>query len=658
MNATAGHAPLTDTRRSPHAILSGVGLTDVKWTSGFWADRFRHTADVSVPTMGTLFQETERVKYLGNFEVAAGLVEGRYRGPTWNDGDYYKWLEAVAAVYAIHHDPKLDRLMDESIALIARVQSPEGYIHTRVLIGEKTENPPKRFAEPLHFEMYNMGHLLTAACVHHRATGKSNFLEVAIKVADFLDKHYANPTSEHARHGVCPSHLMGLVELYRTTRDAKHLRTAERLVEMRERVVKGDDDNQDRIPIRQHTTAHGHAVRATYLYAGVADIVAENGDQTLLKPLMLVWDDLVRTKLYITGGCGALFDGASPDASEDQANITRVHQAFGRSYQLPMASAHNETCAAVGNAMWNWRMLLLTGDPKFADLLEWTLLNSVLVGVNLEGDKYFYTNALRRTADEPLKLRMHRERQAFFSWFCCPPNAVRMLAESTSYAYAMAKDSVTTVVYGSNELATTLDNGTVIRLTQATDYPWDGRVTITVNESTGPAWTLRVRVPGWAKSAKVLINGKEVGTAATPGTFIELIRDWSAGDVVTLDLPMPVRFVEANQHVEEARNHVAVTRGPVVYCLESPDLPAGVKLPDVAVPLTADLSPATGSGELAGIGVLSGSLISRAEKPWTNELYREAEPTPATPVDVRLIPYFAWGNRGKTEMSVWLPRAG
>lgn len=658
MNATAGHAPLTDTRRSPHARLSGVGMTDVRWTHGFWADRYRHTADVSVPTMGTLFQETERVKYRGNFEVAAGLVEGRYRGPTWNDGDYYKWLEAVASVFAVTRDEKLNAMMDDSIALIAKVQSPEGYIHTRVLIGEKSESPPKRFAEPLHFEMYNMGHLLTAACVHHRATGKTNFLDIAVKVADFLDRHYAEPTSEHARHGVCPSHLMGLVELYRTTGDKKHLHTAERLIEMREKVVKGDDDNQDRIPIRQHTTAHGHAVRATYLYAGTADIVAESGDDTLLKPLTLVWDDLVRTKLYITGGCGALFDGASPDASEDQANITRVHQAFGRSYQLPMSTAHNETCAAVGNAMWNWRMFLLTGDAKYADLLEWTLLNSVLVGVNLEGDKYFYTNALRRTADEPIKLRMHRERQAFFSWFCCPPNAVRMLAQSTSYAYANGKDSITTVVYGGNELSTTLDNGASVRLTQITEYPWDGKITLRVEQSTGPEWTLRLRVPGWAKAATLSLNGNDTGIAAVAGTFIELKRPWASGDVVTLHLPMPVRFVEANQHVEEARNHVAVVRGPVVYCLESPDLPAGVKLPNVAVPLTAKLSPGKGEGELAGIGTLSGTLIERPEKPWTNDLYRDAEPAPARPVDVRLIPYFAWGNRGTTEMSVWLPRIG
>ena len=658
MNAAAGHAPLTDTRRSPSAALSGVGLTDVRWTTGFWADRFRHTAEVSVPSMGKLFQETERIKYLGNFEVAAGLVEGRYRGPTWNDGDYYKWLEAVAAIYAVIRDAKLDAMMDESIALIAKVQSPQGYIHTRVLIGEKGENPPKRFAEPLHFEMYNMGHLLTAACVHHRATGKTSFLDVAIKVANFLDQHYANPTSEHARHGVCPSHLMGLIELYRDTGDVRHLRTAERLVEMREKVVKGDDDNQDRIPFRQHTTAHGHAVRATYLYAGVADIYAENGDATLLTPLTKVWDDLVRTKLYITGGCGALFDGASPDGSEDQGNITRVHQAFGRSYQLPMETAHNETCAAVGNALWNWRMFLVTGDAKYADLLEWTLLNSVLVGVSLDGDKYFYTNTLRRTADEPHKLRMGRERQPFFSWFCCPPNAVRTLAESTSYAYAVGDDSVSTVLYGSSVLDTALANGAHIKLTQTTEYPWDGRIKITIDASHGPAWALRLRIPGWAKSATVLLNGQDTGIVAPAGEFIELKREWAAGDGVTLDLPMAARLVEANSHVEEARNHFAVVRGPIVYCLESSDLPAGIKLADIYVPPTAQFTPQPSTAGLDGVPSLAAHLIAKPSRDWNGLLYRDVEPEQPTPVDVRLIPYFAWGNRGTAEMSVWLPRIG
>ena len=651
-------APLTDLRKSPNAQLSGVGLTDVKWTSGFWADRFRHVADVSVPSMGRLFQDTERGRYLGNFEVAAGLVEGRYRGPKWNDGDYYKWLEAVAAVYAVTRDETLDRLMDDSIALIARVQADAGYVHTPVLIGEK--NDPKshpRFGDPMHFEMYNMGHLLTAACVHTRVTGKTNFLDIAIKTADFLDRHYSDPTSDQAKHGICPSHLMGLVELHRATGEPRYLRTAERLMEMREKVTKGDDDNQDRLPLRKHTTAHGHAVRGTYLYAGVADIYAENGDATLLEPLTKVWDDLVRTKLYITGGCGALFDGASPDGSEDQANITRVHQAFGRSYQLPMATAHNETCAAVGSALWNWRMFLVTGDGKYADLLEWTLLNSVLAGVSLEGDAYFYTNTLRRTLPEPHQLRLPRERQKFFSWFCCPPNAVRTIAESSNYAYAVGRDAIATVLYGSSTLTATLDGGRIVRLSQHTDYPWDGRVRLTIDETSGGAWGLKLRIPSWAKSHTITLNGQAVPKAEVRDGYVQIRNDWKLGDSVTLDLPMPVRFVEANPHVEESRNHVAVVRGPIVYCLESPDLPAGVTVNDVCVSPGDVFMPA--GDDTLGVGTLVGRATARRSAAWpADALYRDVEPDTCESIDVRLIPYFAWGNRGTTEMSVWLPRGG
>ena len=651
-------APLTDTRKSPKAKLSGVGLTDVTWTTGLWADRFRQVAEVSVPSMGRLFQDTERAKYLGNFEVAAGVAGGRYRGPKWNDGDYYKWLEAVAAVFAVTRDETLDRLMDESIALIARVQAKEGYLHTPVLIGERAApDAPPRFGDPMHFEMYNMGQLITAACVHHRVTGKTNFLDVAIKVADFLDRHYSDPTSDQAKHGICPSHLMGLVELHRTTGEARYLQTAERLMEMRETVTKGDDDNQDRLPLRQHSTAHGHAVRGTYLYAGVADIYAENGDATLLEPLTKVWDDLVRTKLYVTGGCGALFDGASPDGSEDQGNITRVHQAFGRSYQLPMATAHNETCAAVGNALWNWRMFLITGDGKYADLLERTLLNSVLVGVSLAGDSYFYTNTLRRTLPEPHALRLPRERQKFFSWFCCPPNAVRTLAESSSYAYAVGPDSIATVLYGGNTLTTRLQDGAAVRLTQQTGYPWDGRVRIDVEYDGHFPWTLKLRIPGWARSHAISINGRLVADAVEKSGYVDLCREWKSGDTVTLDLPMPVRFVEANPHVEESRNHLAVARGPVVYCLESPDVPNGINVNDVCV--SPDMKFAPAADDVLGVGTLVGRAVARSSPAWpADALYRDAAADTKKTIDVRLIPYFAWGNRGTAEMSVWLPRCG
>jgi DUF1680 family protein len=633
---------LTNTSASPFVKLRSVGFHDVKWTGGFWGDRFALCRDVMVPTMRKLMTEDERPRYLGNFEVAIGAVEGRHRGPKWDDGDFYKWLESAAALTGA--DAKE---LDEYIDLIARTQDEDGYIHTDVQIAQRTDPDAPRFGNPMDFEMYNMGHLITAACVHHRATGKMNLLTLARKAGDFLACAFASPTAAQARHGICPAHLMALVELYRTTREKKYLDLAVKLLNMRDLVTRGDDDNQDRTPFRQQTTAHGHAVRAMYLYAGAADIYAETGDETLLEPLREIWQDLVSHKLYITGGCGALFDGASPDGAIDQTQITRIHQAFGRNYQLPQSTAHNETCAAIGNLMWNWRMLQITGESRFADLLEHTLYNSILAGISLDGTKFFYTNTLRNLNPMPGELRWPRSRQKTLGCFCCPPNVVRTIAESNLYAYALSEDGVNVILYGTNRLETKK-----IQLSQKSNYPWDGEVRITI-ESAGE-FLISLRIPAWAKEASISINGK-AGPLPEPGTFHEVRRRWSVGDVIELCLPMPVRLIEANPYVEEARNQVAVMRGPLVYCLESIDLPAGVRLLDVYLePLTRFALEHT-TDLLPGMVTLNTRGKVVRDEPWSEALYREMSSGPPVPIDLRLIPYFAWDNRGESEMSVWLP---
>lgn len=639
--------------RSPHARLSGVEPGQSCWTDGFWGDRFRLCCDVMVPTMGRLMTETERVRFVGNFEVAAGIAQGRHRGAKWNDGDFYKWLEAAATTWTFTRNSQLDAQMDQLIDLIGKAQRADGYIHTPVLSG----TDPQPFADPMHFEMYNMGHLISAACAHHRATGKVNFLKLAIRTADFLDRTFARPTPQQARHGICPSHLMGLVDLYRTTGQKKYLDLAVRLLNMRDMVVGGDDDNQDRIPLRQHEKAHGHAVRATYLYAGAADIYAETGDETLLRPLEKVWHDLVTRKLYITGGCGALYDGASPDGSADQKSISRVHQAFGRDYQLPHSTAHNETCAAIGNLLWNWRMLLITGEARFADIIELTLYNSVLAGVSLDGTAFFYTNTLRQLEPMPVELRWPRHRQRFISCFCCPPNVVRTIAHSSGYAYARSDRGVWVVLYGSSTLDTTLTDGTKVKLAQQTDYPWDGKIRITV-ESAGE-FSLMLRIPSWAKGANAKVNGAQIHGGAAgfleAGAFYEVRRAWSAGDVVELDLPMPVRLIEAHPYVEEARNQVAVMRGPIVYCLESADLPADVRVLEVALPRDIQLSACRQADLLGGVVILKGTAVALPQGDWSDRLYREHTPVEPRQIDLTLVPYYAWDNRGPGEMTVWLP---
>jgi uncharacterized protein len=645
---------LPDTRRSPHAKLRSVGLHDVKWTSGFWADRVKLCRETMVPTMHRLLTDGEhRVKFLGNFLVAAGLEAGRHRGPRWNDGDFYKWFESAAAIYAQVPDPKLDALMDELIALFAKVQEADGYIHTDIQIRQRAGETVTRYDNPMDFEMYNMGHFITAAIVHHRATGKTSFLSLALKAANFLDREFAAPTVKQARHGICPSHLMGLVELYRVTNEQKYLALAERLLNMRDLVEKGDDDNQDRQKFRDQRVAHGHAVRATYLYAGAADIYLENGDESLLPTLRSVWDDLVHRKLYLTGGCGALFDGASPDGIAEQQLITRVHQAFGRDYQLPHSTAHNETCAAIGNLLWNWRMLQITGEVKYADLVETTLYNSVLAGISLDGTAFFYTNTLRQLNPMPVPLRWPRERQKYMSCFCCPPNVLRTIAEVQNYAYVTDEEGVSVILYGSNELYTTLPSGTPIKLLQTTDYPWNGDILVRVETERPTRFAIRLRIPRWAKGAKMTVNGEPASVVAKPGSFASLEREWRAGDEIQLSLPMAVTLLEANAYVEEARNHVALTRGPLVYCLEDLDLPAATKLMDVHVDgRVADATPQPAAlGDVVAL-CAKGLVYSTDDR---DALYREYLPSRAREVEIALIPYFAWGNRGCGEMSVWLP---
>jgi DUF1680 family protein len=644
----------TDTGASPHVAVRSVGLADVRWTTGFWADRFAVCHTSTIPALGRIMEGTQPSQFLYNFRIAAGLEPGRHRGPPWNDGDLYKWLEAAAAAYAVTKDPGLDRRLDAAIAVVARAQRADGYLHTPVLIaqrnGDATAQP---FQERLNFEMYNFGHLFTAACVHHRATGKRSLLDVAVKAADYLCGVFEQPTAELARNAVCPAHYMGTVELYRCTRDPKYLALARKFLALRDLVTDGTDDDQDRVPFRRQTQAVGHAVRANYLYAGAADVYAETGDAALWKPLGAIWEDVVHRKMYVTGACGALYDGASPDGAKDQKQIARVHQAYGRAYQLPNSTAHNETCAAVGNALWNWRMLQVTGEAKYADVLELVLYNALLAGVSLDGTRFFYTNTLRQLDALPAPLRWSRIRQEWISCYCCPPNVARTVAELGGYAYGRSDRGLWVHLYGGSVLDTRLPGGRV-KLTQETRYPWDGRIRIRMDQVPAEAFTLFLRVPAWGPGATVNVNGRPE-QPPPPGRYAEVSRAWKAGDVVELHLPLRPRLVQAHPLVEEARNQVAVLRGSVVYCLESLDLPKEVGVQAVALPRAVQLTPRFDPALLGGVTVLEGTAEATAEPAWGNELYREFRPADPRTLGVKLIPYYAWGNRGPSEMTVWMP---
>jgi uncharacterized protein len=650
-------AEALDARLGPAAVVHPVRLEESRWTEGFWAQRFAVCREQSLPAMWAIMRGDQYKPFLQHFLIAAGDIEGAYHGAQWNDGDYYKFLEAVTAMWAVTHDADLEQILDQSIDAIARAQRADGYIHTPVLIRLRNgDASAKPFSDRADFEMYNMGHLLTAACLHHRVTRRDDFLNVARKTADFIDAAFAEPTPELARNSVCPSHYMGVVELYRTTGEPRYLALAERLLAMRNLVEDGGDDNQDRIPILQQREAVGHAVRANYLYAGAADLLIETEDDRLRAPLESCWQNLVTKKMYVTGGCGALYDGASPDGSPDQSQITRVHQAYGRDYQLPNVTAHNETCAAIGSVLWNWRMFLLTGEVKYVDVLELALYNSVLSGVSLSGVDYFYVNPLRQTDPLPVALRWSRTRVPFVTSYCCPPNVLRTIAQANGYAYARAagEDAVYVNLYGSGTLAIKFA-GAPFRLRQTTEYPWDGRVQIAVEACPADEVTLRLRIPGWATGATLSVNGDTSDAKPTPGTYAELRRAWTPGDVVELELPMPATVLEENPLVEETRNQVAVKRGPIVYCLESPDLPEGVRVEEVAVPRDAEFTPRFDGALLDGVTVLDAPLSVRKSPPWDGDLYRPRQSSDSETVAARLIPYYTWSNRGKSEMSVWLP---
>jgi hypothetical protein len=369
-----------------------------------------------------------------------------------------------------------------------------------------------------------------------------------------------------------------------------------------------------------------------------------------------IWRNLTERKMYLTGGCGALYDGASPDASREQKSITRVHQAYGRNYQLPNTTAHAETCANIGNVLWNWRMFLATGEARFVDVAELALYNSVLSGVGLDGTNFFYTNPLRVTDPLPTELRWSRQRVPFVSSFCCPPNVVRTIAESARYAYAISHDTVWVNLYGASRVDLQVPDAGRVRLTQETEYPWSGRVRITITARDDRAFALKVRVPGWTPRASARINLGPADGSLRPGSYHEIRRVWRAGDFVDLELAMPVEFIEANPLVEETFGQVAVKRGPVVYCLESVDLPEGVKPSDTLIDPEAEFLARYDQRFLGGAVVLEGPGEAHHEAAWANALYRSVQPWQTTAVKLRLIPYALWANRGPGEMTVWLAR--
>lgn len=647
------NAGIINNINSPHVKLKSIDIGDCRWTNGFWADKWKIAEEVMIPHMGTILKGDIGHGY-NNFKIAAGLKEGEHKGFWWHDGDFYKWMEATMYLYGVNKNEDLVKDLDEIIEVIGKAQQEDGYLSTPIIIRDSIQP----FTNRRYHELYNSGHLLTAACIHNRVTGKTNFLDIAIKHADYLYKLFVPITDSLKRFGFNQTQIMGLVELYRTTKDKRYLELAEQFINLRG-TYKIDEDSttmgypigdmvQERVPLREETEAVGHAVLALYYYAGAADVYAETGEKELLEALDKLWENVTQKKMYITGALGQTHYGRS-------SRLDKIEEGFIDEYMMPNMTAYNETCANICNSMFNYRMLTLSGDSKHGDIMELVLHNSGLSGISLEGKDYYYSNPLRKIngALDYEKMNVEfPERQPYLKCFCCPPNLVRTIAKSPGWAYSKSANGIAVNLYGGNELNSTLLDGSPIKIAQKSNYPWDGAVEITIEESKSDSFEMLLRIPAWAKGSSININGKAIDNVVA-GSFAKIEREWKAGDVISLNMPMDVKYVEGHPRIEELRNQVAIKRGPVVYCIESADLPENTDIFDVYMAGSQKLKPVYRADYLGGLTTIDGTLMIRKDK--GEGMYQEVSKPKFEPYNTQLVPYYAWSNRGNGEMTVFMP---
>ncbi len=647
---------ITNTSESPYVKLKSINFGDCKWNSGFWAEKVKIAEDKMLPYMGDVLCG-DIGHGLNNFKIAAGAKEGEHKGFYWHDGDFFKFMEAKMYIYALTKDEALLKELDEYIEWIGKAQEEDGYIHTHIQITEGAE----RFSNRKYHEMYNYGHLFIAASVHFRLTGQRNFLDIAIKQADLLVAYFMPDTTHYQRFGFNQTQIMGLVELYRTVKDKKYLKLAEKFINRRgtfeikhHSTTEGypiGDMVQERTPLRESEEAVGHAVLALYYYAGAADVYAETGEKALIDALDKLWENVTGKKMYVTGAVGQAHYGAS-------TNLDMIEEGFIDAYMMPNMTAYNETCANLCNAMFSSRMMGIKEESRYADIIELVLYNSGLSGIGLSGKDYFYSNPLRmvnnsRNYDAHDDVTESPVRQPYLECFCCPPNLVRTICKSSGWAYNLSENGVAVVLFGGNNLDTTMLDGSPLKLSQDTEYPWKGLVKITIDECKDSAFDIKVRIPKWAVGSTLKVNGEDAGISVVPGTFATINRTWKAGDTIALDMPMEVTLLEGHNRIEEVRNQIAVKRGPIVYCVESPDLPKNTSILDVYYKGGTALNAIHKDDFLGGVTVVETEFLLREDK--NDEMYQAVTKPSWKTHKSQLVPYFAWSNRGQAEMTVFVP---
>jgi uncharacterized protein len=623
--------------KSPYAKLHNIPIHAVTITSGFWGTRREINVNNSIPSMEKLLEGNGR---MNNFLRLAGKSDAQQTGPVYSDSDVYKWTEAAGFVLQSGDHAELRELTAKIIKEVVAIQEPSGYLNTYYVQDRATDRMSTNVQRWGH-ELYNLGHMIQGAIAFYRATGDRTLLDAGMRYVDgYLLLNFGPEPDKKPLFSGHPEVELALVELYRTTGDQRYLGLAGYLLHGDERIKFGEEAivyHFCGVPFTTRTHLEGHAVRAMYACCGAADYYMETGDESYFKTLNILWNDLVTSQMYITGGVGARSDG----------------EAFGDAYELPNFTAYGESCAAIGNMMWNWRMLTATGEARYADVIERALYNGINSGMSLDGTLYCYRNPLAFDPAGGDKIR-----NPWYDTTCCPPNLERTFASLPGYFYSTSKDGLYVHLYDNPQLDWHLESGSGLKVTQKTNFPWAGDVAITVSPASPVDFALYLRIPGWCNDSQVKVNGESI-SGGSPGHYLAIRRRWSPGDTIDVKFNMTPQVIEANTRVVDDYGRVAVQRGPLVYCLEQMDQPAGVSLYDVSLDLraksVAQFEEHFEPNLLGGIVVLrhSGAATENAGTKLYQAYTNAALQTRG--VELRFIPYYAWANRAATPMQVWTP---